>query len=133
MGKSPKKKLQERLALVEKYYTGDKYRTTVSLASHQLSQNNLKACRALLERLPGEDQLLGSLVAKLKGKSIHKTLKKIHEDKNVDTLTKIKGLSSLITHCIIEIQGGAPEFGILLPKLVEREASLIGDLEDVVR
>ena len=79
----------------------------------------------MLDRLPTRDQLFESLLTKLKGKSVYKTLRQIHEKTEVSDLTKLKGISSLITHCIIEIEGGRKEFGMLLPTLLEKLSELI--------
>lgn len=123
-----KKKLLNRIEEAKKYFSSEKYDTCISLASRFLEQNSLNACENTLNKLPTKDLLLESLVTKLKGKSVYKTLKQIHENKDMDNLTKVKGLSSLITHCIIEMQSGSKEFGFLLPILLEKESELINEL-----
>lgn len=122
------KKLQDRLDEAKKYFSGERYRTALSLASELLEQKNLVGCKEILGRFPNKDQLFESLVAKLKGKSVYKTLEQIHENKEIDTLTKIKGISSLITHCVIEMKNGSAEYGMLLPVLLEKENELIFSL-----
>ena len=123
-----KHKLQNRLTEAEVFFVGEKYKTSLSLASHLLEQGQLGACKDILDKLPTKDELLETLVVKLKGKSIYKTLWRIHENKDVDSLTKVKGLSSLVTHCVIEIQAGGTEYGMLLPILLEKEEELISEL-----
>ena len=123
-----KEELLDLLIISEKYFTGEKYQTLVSLARRMFETKNLSASEEVLLSLPTSDQLLTELVSKLKGKSIYRTLKKIHENKEVSTLVKLKGLSSLITHTIIEMESGRSEFGMLLPMLLEKENELLYDL-----
>lgn len=122
------KKLQNKIDEARKYFPGEKHKTSLSLASRLLEQKNLIGCEEILNKFPTRDQLFESLVAKLKGKSIYRTLKQIHENKEIDALTKIKGVSSLMTHCIIEMQSGNLEYGMLLPVLLEKESELIFSL-----
>ena len=127
MGLRNKKKihLRNRIEESKRYFSTDQYQTVLSLAESFLSQGNLLSCSNMLDRLPTKDHLLESLVAKLKGKSVYKTLRQIHEKDDVSPLTKIKGLSSLITHTIIEMEAGRKEYGILLPILLEKQSELI--------
>ena len=123
--------LRNKLDEAKKYFSNsEKYKTSLSLASNLFEQSNLEACRDILDKLPTRDSLLKTLVSKLEGKSIYRTLKKIHEDKEVDTLMKAKGISSLITHVLIEMESGNSEFSILLPQLLEKENELLYQLWD---
>jgi len=119
--------LRRKLNESKNFFTKDKYKTCISLAEMLFEQNNLKASKEILDKLPTKDILLEQLISKLKGKSVYKTLKKINE-KNADVFTKFKGTSSLITHCIIEMEKGNREFGILLPSLVDKEKELLKSL-----
>lgn len=121
-------KLQKRIEEAKKFFLGEKYSTCISLASMYLEQSSYSICEETLNRLPTLDSLLESLVAKLKGKSVYKTLKQIHEKKDLDILTKVKGVSSLVTHCVIEMQNGNMEYGILLPTLAEKQKRLISEM-----
>jgi hypothetical protein len=123
-----KRKLRERLDQCSKYFSGEKYATLLSLSSMFLEQNNLVMCEETLDKLPTMEKLLETLITKLKGKSVYKTLKKLHEGKEQDPLLALKGVSSLITHCCIELEHGQKEFGILLPSLLEKQSQLIFDL-----
>ena len=120
-----KNNLRNRIEEAKRYFSTDRYQTVISLAESFLSSNNLISCSNMLDRLPTRDQLFESLLTKLKGKSVYKTLRQIHEKTEVSDLTKLKGISSLITHCIIEIEGGRKEFGMLLPTLLEKLSELI--------
>jgi len=122
------KTLQKRLIEARRFFSSDKYKTVLSLASLYLDQDRPEACKEQLDRLPTKDDLLERLVKKLEGKSVYKTLRQIHENKGVDTLTKMKGLSSLVTHCIIEMQSSGTEYGFLLPSLLEKEQELLLEL-----
>jgi len=120
--------LRNRLAIVEKYFTGEHHRTAVSLATKSFNEGKYKACWEMCSRLPTKESLLIQLIEKLKGKSIYKTLKKIHKDESVGACTKLKGLSSLITHTVIEMENGGKEYGLLLPSLVEKIQALLYEL-----
>lgn len=122
-----KEELKKTLEEAKRFFTRERFSTSLSLASLLLEQGNFTACEDILSRLPTRDVLFKELVAKLKGKSIFRTLKKIHESE-VDSLTKVKGLSSLVTHCIIEMQAGSPEYGMLLPDLLHGQRELISEL-----
>jgi hypothetical protein len=123
-----KNELLNNLLVAEKYFTSDKHLTQVSLARQRFTSDSFKACEEIVKQLPTSDSLLAELMEKLKGKSIFRTLKKIHENKDVGPMVKLKGLSSLITHTIIEMEHGRPEYGILLPMLLEKEQELLYEL-----
>jgi len=123
-----KEELLGLLVVSEKYFTGEKYRTLVALARRMYETKRFVPLEEALLSLPNSDELLTELVSKLKGKSIYRTLKKIHENKEEGTLIKLKGLSSLITHTIIEMESGRSEFAMLLPVLLEKENELLYDL-----
>lgn len=120
--------LRNRLEECKKYFPDLKYRTLLSLAESYLDHGRFSSCENMLNHLPTKEDLLESLVAKLKGKSVHKTLKQMCEGKNTPPLTCLKGFSSLLTHCVIEMESGHPEYGILLPMLLEKQNELVYSL-----
>ena len=120
--------LLNNLVLAEKYFTRDKFRTQVALARKMFATNSFKSCEAIVLTFPTTESLLSKLMEKLKGKSIFRTLKKIHENKDVGALVKLKGFSSLITHTIIEMEHGKTDYGLLLPMLLEKEQELLYEL-----
>lgn len=123
-----KNELFNSLVIVEKYFTREKFQTQVSLARHHFNTSSFKTCEAVVKLFPTSDSLMAELMEKLKGKSIFRTLKKIHENKDVGPLITLKGLSSLITHTIIEMEQGRSEYGMLLPKLLEKQQELLYEL-----
>lgn len=123
-----RKELLNQLILFEKYYTGTKYRKDVILASSFYKKNQLNLCKRALAELPSREQLLEALVQKLKKKSVYKTLKRIQEGKAGNGIGALKGLSSLLTHCIIECEHGAIEYKILIPLLVEKIGEISYDV-----
>lgn len=120
--------LLNKLVLAEKYFIRDKFRTQVALARQKFMSGSYKVCEALVSKFPTKETLLSELMEKLKGKSIFRTLKKIHENKDVGALIKLKGFSSLITHTIIEMEQGKTEYGLLLPTLLEKQQELLYEL-----
>ena len=120
--------LLSSLVLAEKYFVRDKFRTQVALARRKFSAGSYRACEDIVRLLPTTDSLMHELMEKLKGKSIFRTLKKIHENTDVGPLVKLKGFSSLITHTIIEMEQGKTEYGLLLPLLLEKEQELLYEL-----
>ena len=120
--------LLTKLQIAEKYFTCERYRTLVSLARSKFIAGNHSACEALVAKLPTVESLLEELLEKLKGKSIYRTLEKIHKNESVSALVKLKGLSSLITHTVIEMEKGNTEFGLLLPSLLEKTQTLLYEL-----
>jgi hypothetical protein len=64
------------------------------------------------------------LVERLKGKSVYKTVKLIISEQKVDDVFLAKGLSSPITHAIIEMNS-RPEYLSVVKVLVERLNSVV--------
>lgn len=74
------------------------------------------------------EQQLALLVDKLKGKSVYENLKNISLGKEVDPIREVVGISSLLTHALIEMEIDK-EYKILVASLYERLGSLIYNLK----
>jgi len=109
-----------RLQEAEKYFTKDEYKTIVNLARALYERGQFDLCETTLSKLSTKEQLLKRLVEKLKEKSVYKTLKKIQEGQVDNDLVTAKGLSSLLTHAIIEIEQGNTEYKMLIPSILEK-------------
>jgi hypothetical protein len=83
-----------------------------------------KSVDEALKGLPTEYQLLEAIVSKLKGKSVYTNLCKIIKNENVDSVDKAIGLSSLLTHVLIEARTNR-EYRMLIPTLLRK-------LEDIL-
>lgn len=118
-------KLGGRLFEVEKYFTKKEYTSTVELARELFERGQFDLCEKKLEKLPSNIELLETLVKKLEGKSVAKTLKLIQEGKIENNLVTAKGLSSLLTHIIIEVEHGNNEYKILVPSIIEKLNEII--------
>jgi hypothetical protein len=92
-------------------------------------EGNDVECMKILDSLPTEKQLLDTLVEKLKGKSVHKTLVKIARNECKSKFDLLKGLHSLSTHVIIEAEQGRREYLLLLPQLYSRIGEVMGSTE----
>lgn len=113
-------KLLKRLQEAGKYFTKKEYADIVERAQYLFEEGQFNSCEKELEKLPNYVQLLETLVEKLRGKSVHKTLRKLQEGKVSDDLLTAKGLSSLLTHVIIEIEKGNNEYKVLVPNILEK-------------
>lgn len=112
--------LYDRIRRAEKYFTKKKYIAIVERAVYLFQTHRNELCEEELNKLPSDVKLLENLIEKLKGKSVAKTLKLIQEGETKDGLLTLKGLLSLGTHIVIECEHGNAEYGILLPKLLEK-------------
>ena len=113
-------KLFSKLLAAEQYFfPSPRYRRIVEEAVELFESGQLIECKRKLDKLPTRSALLSKLVEKLKGKSVYKTLRKIEEGKADNNLVTAKGLSSLLTHTLIE-QEKHPEYRMLVPVLIEK-------------
>jgi len=101
------------------YFDGTKYDKILEAARRAADEGKLKGAQAILGTLPTDDQLLAQLVEKLKGKSVATTLERIRKREVTEGFTAMKGLSSLMTHVLIECEKGATEFRKLIPVILE--------------
>jgi hypothetical protein len=107
-----------RLLIAEKYFLNTKYDHIVLEASRLYNINSIRTCDEVLNKLPTEKDLLKALLEKLKGKSVFKTLKKIQESKQLTSFTELKGLTSLLTHILIECEKKS-EYKLLVPSILQ--------------
>ena len=121
--------LLSRLVEAEVYLSGTKYKPTVNAAMNLFAKHEYELCEQEVLKLPTPDHLSMEIIGKLKDKKhIYRTLrqiccgKKIHDgvEEKIDGFTIAKGLSSLLTHIIIECQKGNLEFRMLIPIIQER-------------
>ncbi len=118
-------KLLNRLSEAEKHFTKKKYLGIVKLTAQLYEAGQFRLCEEQLDKLPTKAELLEQLVNKLKGKSVAKTLKLMQEGRTENSLTTAKGLSSLLTHIIIECENGNSEYKILIPNIIEKLNEII--------
>jgi len=83
-------------------------------AEKLVATGKLQAAYKLLSKLPDRQALLVELAKKLKNKSVYTTIKKILSDASISKIYQLKGLSSLMTHMAIEIEGGRLEYTSIL-------------------
>lgn len=111
--------LEKWLYESERIFSGTSYNKVIEKAVHSFNTGNLTSCEDALCSLPTEEQMLRALVDRLKGKSVHKTLQELKAGKCKGSLSKAKALTSLMTHCIIEMENHK-EYRMLLPRLLDR-------------
>lgn len=121
--------LFSKLVRAEKYMLESQYQPHVYRARMLFEEGNFEECSRVLDCLPTEKQLLDSLVEKLEGKSVHKTLVKIAKNECKNNFELLKGLYSLSTHVIIEAEQGHREYLLLLPQLYTRIGEVMGSSE----
>lgn len=117
-----RKELFNKLLVAEKYYGNTKYQSIVDEAKkyYDLEYGTWSKCESTLNKLPSLKQLLAILIEKLRKKSVYRTLKKIQEGCAENSYTTLKGLSSLLTHIVIEAEHGSKEYLILIPSILEK-------------
>lgn len=118
-----------KLALVEKHFTSKEFQPIVMAARTAYRLGLEGKFNTEMRKLPTAEQLLDRLIEKLKGKSVYKTLKAIQEGKAAsDPIVTMTGLSSLLTHVLIEMKQGHREYGILIPTIFEKMGVMIYSL-----
>ena len=119
MSLSESAKILECFNFYSTYFTEGKEKKIIDEALELFHERKMKGMAAKLDELPSQDDLLGELLEKLKGKPVHKTLSKVLEGKSDNIFTELKGLFSLGTHVAIECEKDR-RFGILLPMVYEK-------------
>lgn len=120
-----------RMVLLEAQQTfGEtQYNTIVTEASQLYGVGKLSACLEKLKELPTENQLLKNLMEKLKGKSVHTTLKRLAKGHGVGTVTEAVAMTSLLTHALLEIKAGNWEYRKLAISILEKATDRIYGLK----
>lgn len=109
-----------RIQAAKTYFDGTQYQKIVESAQTAVDGGHFKRAVVILSSLPTDEQLLSQLMEKLKGKSVCSTLERIQSGKSVGGYTAMKGLSSLLTHIVIEMEQGHKEFQKLLPVVLHK-------------
>lgn len=91
------------------------YGKVVAQASRYYGRGEFQKCLKSLSAIPSVNVLLEELEGKLKGKRLYSSLKKFREGKMDNRFSRMKTLSSLFTHCLIECEKGNSKFERLLP------------------
>jgi len=108
-------------------FEGTKYDTILDEMSISYIDVDYDAFDASYENLPTPKDLLETLLKKLKKKSIYVGLRKVLEGKDDSIEQSIISISSLITHCTIEVKENK-EYKQLLPDLYKKLGVLIKKL-----
>lgn len=116
-----------RLYQAERFFKGTQYQALVSSAWSSYQVGDLDTAESLLAKLPTPEQLLTDLVERLKGKSVYDTLKRIVEGKGESNEEHLKGLFSLGTHTVIEIEQGRREYKSLLPLIYKQLGEVLAN------
>jgi len=118
----------DRLEYAERYFSySPDYSKSVKEARRLFDDCAFSTCSKKLKKIPTVDQLMEQLVERLKGKSVYKTINRIIKEGKVDPIDRIKGLSSLLTHAMIEMHDN-PEYAAVAKVVLERLNSLVYDL-----
>ena len=118
-----------RILEVEKYFAkSQRYSSIVRDIMKLYEAREFELCKKDLRNLPTKEQLLKELVEKLKGKSVWKTLKLLQEGHVEKGYVAAKGLSSLLTHIIIECEAGNTEYGMLIPVVLDKLNEMVYSL-----
>jgi hypothetical protein len=118
-----KSEIIERICWSERYLC-NKYSKEIDEVYKLFIRGSFNEASNILKKLPTVDSLTEELVERLKGKSVYKTVKLITSEQKVDDAFLAKGLSSLITHAIIEMKD-RPEYLSVVKVLMERLNSVV--------
>ena len=88
-------------------------------AEDRLLQGDYAGADEILKQLPNREQLLLSLMERLKHKSVGSTLRKIRNGRTENLYESLKGLFSLGTHICIMMEKGNTEYRGILDEVVE--------------
>jgi hypothetical protein len=117
--------LLNRLSQAELDFRGSKYQKRVEEALDCYQRGAYARVGQILSRLPSSERLLESLVLKLKGKSVHKTLVRLAKGKTSSVHESLKGLFSLGTHISIELEQGNLEYKVLAKDVHSRIGKIL--------
>lgn len=105
--------LNKYVELYELYKNTSKI-TILKEAEDYLVLKNYELANGVLETLETRSDLLKKLLETLKHKSVYSTLKKIISGKEIGYYEKLKGLTSMMTHLVIECEHGNVEYLALI-------------------
>lgn len=117
--------LLERLSKAEQDFKGSKYEKRVRDAIDSYQVGSYAKVEELLNSLPTDNKLLEVLLRKLKGKPVHKTLKKLASGKVNNNYEAMKGLFSLGAHLSIELEQGNLEYKSLVKEVHSRIGKIV--------
>jgi len=117
-------KYSNRVLEIVKNFKGTKYESYIDDVISSYVHEDFDKLDKCAAKFPTDFQLLENLVSKLKGKSVYTNLNKILKNENVIKEDNAIAISSLITHCLIEIKTNK-EYKMLLPDLYKRLGSLL--------
>ena len=117
------------LLKAQQTFGGTKYNTVLTEASQLYAVGKLSACLEKLKELPNENQLLKELMEKLKGKSVHTTLRRLAKGHGVGGVTEAVAMTSLLTHALLEIKAGHFEYRKLAISILEKATDRIYGLK----
>jgi len=115
-----------QMLVIERYYSNEETVSRIVEMRCAYAMGDGYMLDKILATFPQEDCMMDSLYAKLKHKSIGKTMRRVSEGK-ADLPEKLKMLFSLGTHVIIEMDK-QPEYQMLLHTIYQRLGSLLEDL-----
>ena len=93
-----------------------------------VENNQREEAMQVMEESFDKDTMMALLLERLRGKSVHKTLKKVIKGTCESQLDHVKGLTSLCTHIIIECQHGHNEYRVLLHDVHARIGQLMSEI-----
>jgi len=96
-----------------------RFQGTLQAAQNAYSENDLEACARALDTLPTADALYVSLLSKLKNRRFVQILNQIDAGVVFSHYTKLKALTSLLTHTVIECEQGSIEYELIIPKILD--------------
>lgn len=120
-------KLLTEIETAQRFFSDTKYAQIVENAVVLFNSGKEVTAGLELGKLPTEEQLLNQLIEKLKGKSVYKTLKRVARGGFENSDRFLKGLFSLGTHIVVEVEQGRSEYRMLLPVIYGKIGKILYD------
>jgi len=117
-------KYSNKVLEIIKYFQDTQYNVHIDDVIRTYVHGDMNEFNKCVAKFPTDFQLLENLVLKLKGKSVYTNLNKILKNENVVKEDQAIALSSLLTHCLIEIKTNK-EYKMLLSDLYKRLGGLL--------
>lgn len=113
------KTVQSKYLEIHKLYSKTERSPELMEAENAILRGDYDQADQILSNFETKDQLLAKLFEEIKGKPVHKTLKKLMENRSKNVYESLKGLFSLGTHICIELERGNLQYRVLLEDVLD--------------
>lgn len=111
--------VQQKYLEIHRLYSKTERMSELSEAENAILCGDYDQADQILSQFETKDQLLAKLFEEIKGKPVHKTLKRVMENRSKNVYESLKGLFSLGTHICIELERGNLQYRVLLEDVLD--------------